>query len=112
MHPCPGNWVAIGRAVMYLARAAKIFSAGFKCRHCNCTTFTTTRPWGMPPIMAFYYPVLVLYKTFLFLKHFYSVACKITGTNGFVCRSIVFLKNTHYKMNTELYYEAVQTVDC
>ena len=34
MHPCPGNWVAIGRAVVYYARADQAFSAGIKCRHC------------------------------------------------------------------------------
>ena len=28
MHPCPGNWVAIGREVVYYARAANAFSAG------------------------------------------------------------------------------------
>ena len=34
MHLCPGNVVAIGRAVVYYARAAHTFSAGIKCRHC------------------------------------------------------------------------------
>ena len=32
MHPCPGNWVEIGRVVVYYARAAHTFSAGIKCR--------------------------------------------------------------------------------
>ena len=31
MHPCPGNWVAIGRAVVYYARVAHALSAGIKC---------------------------------------------------------------------------------
>ena len=31
MHPCPGNRVPIGRAVVYYARAAQTFSAKFKC---------------------------------------------------------------------------------
>ena len=35
MHPCPGNWVAIGHAVVYFARAANTLSAGIKCRHCR-----------------------------------------------------------------------------
>ena len=35
MHPCPGNWVVNGRAVVYYDRAAQAFSAGIKCRHCN-----------------------------------------------------------------------------
>ena len=35
MHPCPGIWVEIGRAVVYYARAARAFSAGIKCRHCT-----------------------------------------------------------------------------
>ena len=35
MHLCPGNLVAIGRAVVYYARAAHTFSAGIKCRHCR-----------------------------------------------------------------------------
>ena len=30
MHPCPGNLVAIGHAVVYYARAAHAFSAGIK----------------------------------------------------------------------------------
>ena len=33
MNPCPGNWVAIGRVVVYYAQAAHTFSAGIKCRH-------------------------------------------------------------------------------
>ena len=36
MHPYPGNWVAIGHAVVYYAWAAREFSAGIKCRHCRC----------------------------------------------------------------------------
>ena len=47
MHPYPGNWVAIGHAVVYYALAARKFSAGIKCRHCTigsyllrfCTSF-------------------------------------------------------------------------
>ena len=35
MHPCQGNWVAIGRTVVYYARAAHAFSAGIKYRHCK-----------------------------------------------------------------------------
>ena len=35
MPPCPGNWVAIGRAVVYYARAAQALSAGIKWRHCS-----------------------------------------------------------------------------
>ena len=35
MHPCPGNWVGIGHAVMYYVRSARAFSAGIKCRHCT-----------------------------------------------------------------------------
>ena len=34
MHPCPENWLAIRRAVLYYARAAQAFSAGIECRHC------------------------------------------------------------------------------
>ena len=34
LHPCPGNLVAIGRAVVYYAWTAQAFSAGIKCRHC------------------------------------------------------------------------------
>ena len=33
MHPCQGNWVAIGRAVIYYAWAAQALRAGIKCRH-------------------------------------------------------------------------------
>ena len=37
MHPCPGNWVAVGPTVVYYVRAVHQFSAGIKCRHCICT---------------------------------------------------------------------------
>ena len=32
IHPCPGNWVAIERPVVYNAQAAQVFRAGIKCR--------------------------------------------------------------------------------
>ena len=35
VHPRPGNWVAIGNAVVYYVRAARAFSAGIKCWHCS-----------------------------------------------------------------------------
>ena len=35
MHPWPENWMAIGRAVVYSARATHVFIAGIKCRHCR-----------------------------------------------------------------------------
>ena len=35
LHPCPGKLVALGRAVVFCARAAQAFSAGIKCRHCR-----------------------------------------------------------------------------
>ena len=35
LHPCPGNWVAIRRAVAFYARAAHLFSAEINCRHCR-----------------------------------------------------------------------------
>ena len=38
MHPYPGNWVAIGHAVVYYAWAAREISAGIKCRHCKAQT--------------------------------------------------------------------------
>ena len=34
MHLCQGNWVVIGRAVVYYARAVHTFSAETKCPHC------------------------------------------------------------------------------
>ena len=33
MHPCPGNWVTIGRVVVYCVRAARTLNAGIKCRY-------------------------------------------------------------------------------
>ena len=42
MHPSPGNCVAIGRSIVYHARAAHAFSAGIKCRHfmnTECTMY-------------------------------------------------------------------------
>ena len=35
MHICPGNWMAIGHAVVYYARAAHAFNAGIKWQHCR-----------------------------------------------------------------------------
>ena len=35
LHPCPGHWVVIRRAVVYYSLAAHAFSAGIKCRHCS-----------------------------------------------------------------------------
>ena len=35
MHPYPGNWVAIGRAVVYYVWASHAFNAGINCRHCT-----------------------------------------------------------------------------
>ena len=35
MSLCPGNWVAIGSAVVYHAQASHVFSAGIMCRHCR-----------------------------------------------------------------------------
>ena len=35
MHLCPGNWVDIGRVLVYYAPAAHSFSAGITCRHCR-----------------------------------------------------------------------------
>ena len=34
-HPCSGNWMAIGRAVVRYVWAAHALSAGIKCRHCR-----------------------------------------------------------------------------
>ena len=35
MHPCPDNWVTIGRANVYHAGVVHAFSAGIKCQHCS-----------------------------------------------------------------------------
>ena len=47
MHPCPGNWVAIGRVVVYHAWPAHAFCAGIKCCHCICRmqAFSYQMPW-------------------------------------------------------------------
>ena len=42
IHPCIVNWVAIGRAVVYYARATHTFSAGIKCRHCTIQSIRNT----------------------------------------------------------------------
>ena len=34
LHPCLGNWEAIGLPVVYYARAVHLLSAEIKCRHC------------------------------------------------------------------------------
>ena len=38
VHPYPGNWVAVGHAVIEYAWAAREFSAGIKCQHCSKRT--------------------------------------------------------------------------
>ena len=38
MHTWPGTWVAIGRAVVYSARAVHTFSAGITRQHCSLTS--------------------------------------------------------------------------
>ena len=43
MHPYPGNRVAIGRAVVYYAWAARKFSAGIKCRHFTSDSHSVLR---------------------------------------------------------------------
>ena len=35
MHLCPGKRVALGRPVVYYARADHTFSAEIKCRYCS-----------------------------------------------------------------------------
>ena len=35
-YPCPGNWMAIGFAVVYNDWAAQAFGVGIKCWHCSC----------------------------------------------------------------------------
>ena len=39
-HPCTGNWMVIGRTVVYNARAAHAYSAGLKGKHCRLNTRT------------------------------------------------------------------------
>ena len=48
MDPCPGNWVAIGRAVVYYVWAAQAFSAGIKCPHCTGLCYHVT-DWMLRP---------------------------------------------------------------
>ena len=38
-----GNWVAIGRVVVYYAKKAHAFSAGIKCRHCRMYFLTRSQ---------------------------------------------------------------------
>ena len=45
MHPFPGNWLAIGRAVAYYTRTAHSFSAEIKCWHC---TTDVSFDWQLP----------------------------------------------------------------
>ena len=54
MHPCPGNWVAKRRVVVYYyAQAAHAFSAGIKCWHCNCFSWVTGVRWIHVPLLYF-----------------------------------------------------------
>ena len=52
MHLCPGNWVVIGRAVVYYARDAHTFSAEIKCPHCTCTLLLHMKRYTMKSIIT------------------------------------------------------------
>ena len=47
MHPCPGNWVAIGHMAMYYG---SVFSAGMKCTVVTWTYFIAVVPALVSPI--------------------------------------------------------------
>ena len=61
MHPCPENWVVIGRAVAYYARGSHAFSAGNKCWHC---TFKRVYAGSLKNISPLSYTFAVPYNTF------------------------------------------------
>ena len=50
MHPCQGNWVEIGRAVVHFARDALAFSAGIKYQHCTLIVCLLTP--GASPVVS------------------------------------------------------------
>ena len=51
MHPCPGNWVAIGLADVHYARVAQALSTGIKCWHRSISIVVYLRT----PILHVYY---------------------------------------------------------
>ena len=62
MHSCLGNCVAIGRAVVYYARAAHAFSAGIKCRHCKCSHTWQHYQWSVRIECTELYHVCITYN--------------------------------------------------
>ena len=52
MHPCLGNWVAIGRAVKYYSQAAHTFRAGIKCLRCSYDTLGNEKVEDFNPYAA------------------------------------------------------------
>ena len=48
MHPCPGNWLAHGHAVVYYARVAHACSAGIKCRRGTALPVTASCLSSLP----------------------------------------------------------------
>ena len=44
MNLCSGNWVAIGRPVVYYAQAANAYSAEIKCHHFTIYSVQLPRP--------------------------------------------------------------------
>ena len=54
MHLCQRNGMEIGRAVVYDARAAHIFSAGIKFRHCSYSLLTFSIPLSPITSLAYY----------------------------------------------------------
>ena len=42
MYPCPGNWMAVGCAVVYYARTDHTLSAGIKCRNWKSVGLATS----------------------------------------------------------------------
>ena len=46
MHPCPGNWVAIERAVVYYWPSSRAFSAGITCVNCSLLKLDDCMLWS------------------------------------------------------------------
>ena len=62
IHQLPRNWVTIGCAVVYYARAAHAFSAGIKCGHCTLSsTMNSLMAW-----MHFGYCVTLLVCMYIY----------------------------------------------
>ena len=104
----PGNWMAIGRAVVYYARATHVFSAGIKCQ--SCVTFYYFFPDFFP-----YHFILTKLATSIGLTVYLHLALgrrSLSVNNLSTCAILQIISNiTHRKHRYTVTMVTIQTTD-